>query len=283
MTGADVCGFTGFNATEELCARWARLGAFYTFFRNHNDLGYSPQEFYRWPTVAESARKAIDLRYRLLDYIYTAFHKQSQTGEPALQPLFYLYPTDQNTFSNELQFFYGDSIMVSPVTDEGLTSVDMYFPNDVFYEWYTGAPVRGQGANVTLENIGITDIPVHIRGGSVIPIRAASANTTKELRTKAFQLIIAPDLGGMASGNLYVDDGESIEQRATLEVQFHLANGQLQIQGQFGGYTDTLIESVILLGQKTRPSKAVEYDPERQTALVITSLVLDKPGSVTFQ
>lgn len=35
------------------------------------------QEFYRWDIVAESAKMAVDVRYRLLDYINTAFWRQS--------------------------------------------------------------------------------------------------------------------------------------------------------------------------------------------------------------
>ena len=312
MVGADVCGFSygehpfpflsfpflsfsfsfsfcqpirltlNIDTNEELCARWARLGAFYTFYRDHNNLGYIPQEFYQWPIVAESGRKAIDLRYRLLDYIYTAVNRQSRTGDPVLQPLFYLYPLDANTFGIELQFFFGDSIMVSPVTDAGLSSVDVYFPDDIFYEWPTGAPVRGRGASITLENIGITDIPVHIRGGSIIPLRASSANTTKELRTKPFQLLIAPGLDGTASGSLYLDDGESIDPAVTLEVEFYFKNGRLQFDGQFGGYADTLVESVVLLGQETAHAARSEYDSHHRTATIKTNLVLDKPGSITF-
>jgi alpha-glucosidase len=98
------------------------------FYRNYNEITGNAQEYYLWPTVTESAIKAIDIRYRLLDYVYTAFHKQSQTGEPFLQPFFYLYPEDENTFSNHLQFFYGDALLISPVVEENSTSLDAYFP-----------------------------------------------------------------------------------------------------------------------------------------------------------
>ncbi|KAK6823973.1 maltase-glucoamylase sucrase-isomaltase lysosomal acid alpha-glucosidase [Aspergillus parasiticus SU-1] len=279
MVGADVCGFAG-NTTEELCARWASLGAFFTFYRNHNEIGNIGQEFYVWPTVAESARKAIDIRYRLLDYIYTSFYKQSQTGEPFLQPLFYLYPEDENTFSIDLQFFYGDAILVSPIPDKGLTSVDAYFPDDIFYDWYTGTPVRGHGANITLSNIDITHIPLHIRGGSIIPIRSSSAMTTTELREKSFQLIIAPGLDGTASGSLYLDDGDSLEQKATLEVEFEYRRGVLHIDGKFELHA-SLVESVTLLGQGKSGSRARREDSTKKT--IQTNLELSKPTEIKLE
>ncbi|KKK21334.1 putative alpha-glucosidase [Aspergillus rambellii] len=251
MVGADVCGFGG-NTTEELCSRWAALGAFYTFYRNHNEITSTPQEFYLWPTVAESASKAIDIRYRLIDYIYTALHRQTVTGEPFLQPMFYLYPQDENTFANQAQFFYGDALLISPVIEEGLTSVDAYFPDDIFYDWYTGAPVRGHGATITLHDIDITHIPIHVRGGNIIPVRSSSANTTIELRKKGFQLIIAPGLDGTATGSLYLDDGDSLEQQQSVEIEFEYRHGFLFVKGRFARYLPVVLESVTLLPKPGR-------------------------------
>ncbi|KAJ5578705.1 Glycoside hydrolase family 31 [Penicillium hispanicum] len=284
MVGADVCGFGG-NTNEELCARWAMLGGFYPFFRNHNELGAIPQEFYRWPVVAEAARKIIDIRYRLLDYLYTAFHRQSETGEPFLQPLFYLYPEDTATFAIELQFFYGDALLVSPVQDAGQTSVDAYFPDDLFYDWYTGQTVRGKGRNITLTNIQVTDIPIHIRGGSVLPLRSASAHTTTELRRRGFEILVAPNLSNYAAGQLYLDDGESLHQASTTLVQFEYSNGQLHIRGEFGYQANVVIESVVLLGQNRRPMSRradLQYDAARQSLTKQTNITLTGPVTVEF-
>ncbi|PGH26497.1 hypothetical protein AJ80_01811 [Polytolypa hystricis UAMH7299] len=256
MVGSDVCGFGG-DAEEALCARWAMLGAFYPFYRNHNEIGSRGQEFYRWWTVAEAARKAIDIRYRLLDYIYTALHQQSTTGEPLLNPMFYIYPKDKKVPSIDLQFFYGDSILVSPVTEQGSTSVDIYLPKDIFYDFYSGIPVHGKGKFVPLTDISLTQIPLHIRGGSIIPMRSEGAQTTKELRDKSFTIVIAPDTHGKATGRLYIDDGNSIEQPQVLDVKFSYHNGVFRMEGQFAlrPVETVKIKYIRILGQKEKPHK----------------------------
>ena len=84
-----------------------------------------------------------------------------------------------------------------------------------------------------LTDISFTDIPVHIRGGSIIPLRVSSANTTTQLRKKDFELWIAPNANGVAEGDLYLDDGESLVQKATSEIRFHYNEGILKMTGSF--------------------------------------------------
>lgn len=247
MVGTDICGF-GDDTTDLLCARWATLGAFGPFYRNHAELGSLDQEFYRWPLVAEAARNAIAVRYRLLDYIYTHFHRQSTTGLPLLNPLFFNYPGDKNTFSIQHQFFYGDNILVSPVTEEDSTSVSIYLPNEVFYDFWTLQKIQGNGSYIALNDIPFTSIPLHIRGGSIIPLRAESANTTAELRKKNFVLWVAPNATFQASGSLYLDEGDAIEQPKTSEIQFTYNNGEFRMTGSFGYPTDLVIQNITVLG-----------------------------------
>ncbi|OTB06995.1 glycoside hydrolase family 31 protein [Hypoxylon sp. CI-4A] len=250
MVGSDVCGFNGV-AEEHMCARWALLGAFMPFYRNHADMSVPPQEFYLWPLVADAARKAIDARYRLLDYLYTAMYRAATTGSPIVNPLFFIYLTDKNTFGIDTQFFYGDAILVSPVVDDDATSVTYYLPDDVFYNFWTLEKIRGTGANVTAENVAWTDILVHIRGGTVIPLRKESANTTTLLRQKDFQLLVAPGLDGKASGSLYLDDGESLDVGDELsDITFTWDGTTFKADGTFGYSTDVQVESVVILGDQ---------------------------------
>ncbi|KAI0823812.1 alpha-glucosidase [Trametes gibbosa] len=259
MVGADICGF-GANTTETLCARWAMLGAFYPFMRNHNGDTSISQEFYRWPTVAQAARNALDMRYRLLDYMYTAFHTAHTTGTPVLHPLWYQFPKDAQTFGIDTQFLYGDAILVSPVLDENATSVRAYYPDAPFYDFHalTKTHVRGGGV-VEHTGVNFTSIPVSIRGGAVLPLRAAGALTTAALRKTDFELIVAPAADGTAAGALYLDDGVSIAPKTTTTVRFAYARQKLTVKGAFGHPTGVDVARVRFLDVQRAP-KSVQYN-----------------------
>jgi alpha-glucosidase len=231
--------------------------------RNHNGFDSIAQEFYLWPTVTEASKNAITTRYRLLDYIYTALHKQSETGLPLLNPLFFHYPQDLATAPIDLQFFFGDALLVSPVTEENSTDVSIYLPKDTFYDFFTHEKVEGKGDWVNLTDVAFTTIPLHIRAGSIVPLRENSANTTTELRKQNFVLLVAVNGTGQAEGELYLDEGDMVEQSATSLIKFVYNKGLLSVGGDFGYKTELVVKSVTVMGAEdggynTGASRTVE-------------------------
>jgi alpha-glucosidase len=232
-----------------MCARWAALGAFQPFYRNHADVSAPDQEFYRWPLVVEAAKKAVAVRYRLLDYLYTAMWRASEQGRAVVSPLWFHYPGDAATWAVQTQWFLGEALLVSPVVDDNSQTVKYYLPKDVWYDFWTGEKVVSAGETKTVEGVAWTDIPVHIKGGSIVPMRVNSANTTAELRKQNFVITVAPGADGTARGELYLDDGETLDVGDQKSVITLTWNGKaVEASGTFGYKTDVVVERVVLLG-----------------------------------
>ncbi|KAL8867462.1 MAG: hypothetical protein Q9174_005651, partial [Haloplaca sp. 1 TL-2023] len=252
MFGVDTCGFNG-NSDEELCNRWMQLSAFFPFYRNHNTLTAIPQEAYVWASVAEASRVAMTIRYSILPYMYTLFFLAHNSGSTVMRALAWEFPDDPSLAAADRQFFLGPALLITPVLEQGATSVDGVFPGaggkgEVYYDWYTLAAqdVPSPGANITID-APLGHIPVYIRGGHIIPTQEP-ALTTRDARRNPWGLIAALSLEGTASGQLYIDDGESLVQNSTLFVTFTAAGNALYANGR-GSYEDTNpLANVTVLG-----------------------------------
>ncbi|KAJ1724546.1 hypothetical protein LPJ53_001192 [Coemansia erecta] len=246
MVGADICGFNG-NTTEELCARWIELGAFYPFSRDHNAIDMIPQELYQWDIVAEASRRALAVRYRLLPYFYTMYQHSVEMGWPVARPLVFKFPEVLAVVDNDRQMLIGDDILVSPVLVKGATTVDAFFPRGRWYDWYSYKEIVGTNANVTLD-APLEHINVHIRGGAIIPLQQ-SAMTTVASRKSDYTLLIATDSHGAACGELYIDDGETFDS-AHKWVQFDYADQTLHVDQRSGGtfVIEQKLSQIVVLG-----------------------------------
>ncbi|OMJ26506.1 Alpha-glucosidase [Smittium culicis] len=277
--GSDICGFFS-NTTEQLCTRWIEVGAFYPFSRVHNAKDSSPQELYRWDTVADSARRALKVRYALLSYYYTLHSFSTINGAPVARPLTFEFPADTNVLDNYHQFMIGEAILISPVIYENATTVDAYFPEEVWYDWYDHSSIVGEGKNVTL-NAPLNHVNVHIKGGNVVTTQEPKMSVEDTL-AGSYTLIVALDCEDKAKGTLYLDDG--VTYNTTHSIINFTSNGKtLSASGSYNYDDNNYVSKVIVLGLNEFCDNAYS-DPDNSNKLVINnlSLPLDCPWTLNL-
>ncbi|EIW75819.1 glycoside hydrolase family 31 protein [Coniophora puteana RWD-64-598 SS2] len=294
MVGSDTCGFLG-NATEELCNRWQMLSAFAPFYRNHNG---SPtrHEPYQWASVANATRIAIAARYALLPYWQTLFANASTQGSPTVRALWYEFPNELGLFGIDRQFLIGSDILVTPVLEEGATTVDGIFPGRgsvTWRDWWTHTAVNSStsGGNTTLQS-PLSTINVHIRDGSALLLHAKPGYTINETRSGPYGLLVSLNKGGNAFGTAYVDDGESDPPGDSRILSFVAQGGALTISSQGSYDIEQKLESVTVLGVQKPSSVSVGgqavanftyLDATQELVVGSVTMDLNKGTTITWQ
>uniref|UniRef100_A0A0D9UWE3 Galactose mutarotase N-terminal barrel domain-containing protein n=1 Tax=Leersia perrieri TaxID=77586 RepID=A0A0D9UWE3_9ORYZ len=275
MVGADICGFyPAAPPLEELCNRWIELGAFYPFSRDHANFASPRQELYVWESVARSARNALGMRYRLLPYLYTLNYIAHLTGGPVARPVFFSFPDFTPSYGLSTQFLLGDAVMVSPVLEKGVDSVNAVFPPGSWYNLFdTSKVVVSHGENVELD-APLNEINVHVYQNTILPMQRGGM-MSKEARSTPFTLVVAFPFGareGDAEGAVYVDDDERpemalVDGEATFVRFFATVRGKAVTvrseveMGRFSIEKNMVIEKVSVLGlEGTGRDLAVNVD-----------------------
>ena len=95
--------------------------------------------------MAAAGKKALGMRYKLLPYLYTAMHAAHSSGSPLMRPLWMNFPADPQSQENDRQFMVGASLLVSPVLQQGATSVNAHFPPGTWHCLWGGGDVIQAG------------------------------------------------------------------------------------------------------------------------------------------
>uniref|UniRef100_H2YDF8 alpha-glucosidase n=1 Tax=Ciona savignyi TaxID=51511 RepID=H2YDF8_CIOSA len=242
--GADICGFNG-SPSEELCERWMELGAFYPFSRNHNGLGYKEQDPAAWgDEFAARSRAVLRTRYTLLPYLYELFYHAHTDGTGIVRPLSFEFANDKTTATIDEQFMWGAGLLLSPALYEGIKTVSAYFPDARWFNYYDGVEVGARGTTASVD-APLGTIPIHVRGGHIIPTQEPASNTEIS-RHNPFGLIIALDDTGSAAGDMYWDDGDTlnpIESGQFAHFTFNVQNNQLSTTAE--GSTSIMLGMVM--------------------------------------
>ncbi|KAI9142766.1 glycosyl hydrolases family 31-domain-containing protein [Paraphysoderma sedebokerense] len=252
FVGADIGGFQKTKGDkEELVKRWIQLGALYPFSRNHADRESPMQELYQWESVADSGRKMLNVRYSLLPYLYTQFHCAHKTGRPIWRPMFFDFPEDKATYSIDTQFLFGPSILAAPILSPNVTTHTTYFPSGTWYNFYTHRLEHSGSASHKSYPAPSDILPLFIRGGSIIVFQKPGYTTT-ESRENNINLTIALDESGEAKGDVYFDDGESLNVDQFSMIQYFVRDRVLFNQGvmDYEGLNEIELEEIKIIGTK---------------------------------
>jgi alpha-glucosidase len=203
ICGADIGGFSD-DVTAELLARWYQLGAFYPFSRNHSRLHTARQEPWLFgEDVERIAREYLSLRYRFLRYLYSLAWEASRIGIPIMRPLVLEFQDDPETYSLDTQFMIGPYLMIAPVLEENADSREVYFPEGVWYDFWTRIRINGE-QRLTIP-APLDKMPIFVRGGSIIPLGQKIKHSEEEQGD--ILLWVFPD--GCSEFTLYEDNGIS--------------------------------------------------------------------------
>ena len=154
MPGLNMCGFLfsgsdigGFNAccTRDLLIRWMSFAIFTPLMRDHSAVGTRAQEAFAFGDT-EAFRHIIELRYRLIPYIYDSFVSAVGNDEMYFRPLSFDYEGDEIAAGIEDQLMVGESIMIAPIYIQNAVARHVYLPENMKL-------IRMSGGNISTEEL----------------------------------------------------------------------------------------------------------------------------------
>lgn len=166
---------------DELALRWVQYGVFSPINRLHSTskklMGKEPWRYNdRVSYIMESWLK---FRHELIPYIYTYSHLTHDNGKALIEPLYYEYPNEKRAYDFDNQYFFGDEMIVCPITKKSGTytsEVKVFIPSGVYTDFFTGQIYKGKRTARLVR--GLASIPVLVKAGSVIPLSKEKGNGT---------------------------------------------------------------------------------------------------------
>jgi alpha-glucosidase/alpha-D-xyloside xylohydrolase len=158
--------------------------------------------------VEPICRKYLELRYRLLPYLYSAVHESAASGMPIMRALWLHYPDDSRAAACEDQYLWGSDILVAPVVEKGATSRKVYLPKGTWFDFWSGE--RFEGARDISRAVDLETMPLFVRAGGILPLGPVKQYVDEQVE-QPLSISIYPGADGTFL--LYEDDGKSFNYR----------------------------------------------------------------------
>jgi len=205
---SDLGGFAGDVQDDQLYVRWLQYGVFQPVYRPHAQEAVASEPVFKEPKTKALAKKAIELRYKLLPYNYTLAFENNQTGAPLMRPLFFEEPENMEIYEVANTYLWGNDFLVSPVMQDSINKKEVYFPGKGnWFDFYSGKKHKGG----TRDSISVSQdhIPTYVRGGAFIPM-AKPLQTTADYSGEILEVHYYFDEEIKESSSyLYHDDGKT--------------------------------------------------------------------------
>jgi alpha-glucosidase (family GH31 glycosyl hydrolase) len=236
--GHNAAGFEEV-ATEELYLRWTPFGFFnpVAHFLGMEHPQYKEPWRYGEKALATFRRYA-QLRQRLLPYIYSAAYESYASGVPVMRPLVLDYTADRRVYDVDDEFFFGEALLVAPVTKAGAAGRQVLLPPGEWFDYWTGQRHAGDR---TIEYAAAPDVmPLFVKAGAIIPMQP-TMTYIGEKPLDPLTLDIYPSV--LSLYTLYEDDGLTLDyQRGTfaktnVTVDARTSRMEIQVEppaGPFG-------------------------------------------------
>ena len=166
--GSDIGGFIE-TPSPELYLRWVQLAVFHPLFRTHSSGDHGEQEPWSFgEDTTDWVRRAIELRYRLLPAVYTAFRQYVRDGTPMLRSLPLVDHQNPDAYWRSAEFYFGDHLYVVPIMAEGEEGRFLYLPKGEWFAYHDDSRPKAVATDIWIE-CPIDRIPVFVRAGAVVP------------------------------------------------------------------------------------------------------------------
>ena len=171
-----------------------------------------------------------NLRYIFSIYIYLYFIIISTEGGTYFRPLLYDLKSNkinEDLISKRYQIMLGSNLLIQPIFYSNMTNMTTLFPEDKFYDFYTGKYINKMGDGYYQLFYEKHKLPLFLRGGEITPVQLLdefydiyinnndnifndnifdSSLTLEKMKDKPLQLLIALDSNLQAQGRILIDD-----------------------------------------------------------------------------
>jgi alpha-glucosidase (family GH31 glycosyl hydrolase) len=282
----DIGGHMFGAKDDELGTRWLQFGVFSPIMRLHSSNNqWTAKEPWKFSIEARKVMiEFLQLRHRLLPYLYTMNTLAASAGTPIVQPMYWDFPHKDEAYRVPNQYFFGSELIVFPITSAQdpklrLARVRGWLPPGQFVDIFSGVLYEGDREIWLSRPLG--GYPVFAKQGAIIPLDAAPVPANGGENPDAFEILIVVGADGRFD-ILEDDDTGSVDIKyARTSIMFSQAKGTVEI-GPLHGTREFALRFLAMDDPKTVTVSVNGTEQKLSTEVVPNGFVV-KLGAISGQ